>query len=89
MGKGTYEKTGAKQELNFSLPLVHNDNNESVVVIRVGDCGIEIELKGAYFQRTGGTGNEQSIMQMDAEQLAVPFTGGELDTNFLIANLDL
>jgi len=87
VGKSTYTKPYAEIEANVSLPIVHDGSDVVELIVKIGDCEHEVDVFGAYFQRTGGTGEVQ--IQLDAEVLVNDPTGGMPDTNFLFANLDL
>lgn len=84
---GIYSKPYAEGEINFSLPLTHTGQDEVIVVLKTGDNDLEIELRGAFFRKTDGTGTEVQL-QLDAEELIVLTSGGIPDTNILRANLD-
>lgn len=82
-----YKKPYAEGEINFSLPLTHVGEQEIEIVFQTGDNDIEVEIKGAYFRKTDGSGTEVQL-QIDGEELVVATSGGVADTNFLSANLD-
>ena len=82
-----YRKPYAEGEINFSLPLTHTGQDEIEIVLQTGENDIEIELRGAFFRKTDGTGTEVQL-QLDGEELVVATSGGILDTNLLRANLD-
>lgn len=89
MSKATYEKPYAKNEWNFEL----NTNLDTIpngnVVVKVGDCDVEVEIYGSDFVTTSGSLKD---VVLDVIELDNPITsGGEsvvLGVDYLRANRD-